>query len=65
MKTDLYTKFVLTVIAFALSAIAIQSSITSAFAQSGGVQKVIICDARYTSMCADVSNSGALKIESR
>jgi hypothetical protein len=65
MKTDLYTKFVLTVIAFALSAIAIQNSIPSAFAQSGGIQKVVICDARYPGICADVSTSGALKIESR
>ena len=65
MKTDLYTKFVLSVIALTLSAIAIQSSIPSASAQSGGIQKVIICDARYPNFCADVSTGGALKIESR
>ncbi len=65
MKSDLYTKFVLTVIALSLSAIAIQNTIPSAFAQSGGIQKVVICDARYPSFCADVSTGGALKIESR
>ena len=65
MKSDLYTKFVLTVIALSLFVIAIQYSIPSAFAQSGGLQKVVICDARYPSFCADVSTGGALKIEPR
>jgi hypothetical protein len=65
MKTDLYTKFILTVIALALSTLAVQHTIPSAFAQSGGLQKVVICDARYPSFCADVSTGGALKIEPR
>ena len=43
MKTDLYTKFVLTVIALALSVIAIQQTLTPAYAQSN-IQKVVICD---------------------
>jgi hypothetical protein len=55
MKTDLYTKFVLTVIALALSAIALQHSIPSAFAQ-GNVQKVVICDSVGVS-CAQVLDS--------
>ena len=65
MQTDLYTKAVLTVIAFSLATIALQHAVPSAFAQSGGIQKVVICDARYPSFCADVSTGGALKIESR
>jgi hypothetical protein len=65
MKTDLYTKVILTVIALAMSAIALQQGIPSAFAQSGGIQKVIICDARYPIICAGVSGEGALKIESK
>ena len=64
MTTDLYTKAVLTVIALALSAIALQHAIPSAFAQSG-IQKVIICDAIINSICADVSGGGALKVQSR
>jgi hypothetical protein len=64
MTTDLYTKAVLTIIALALSAIALQHTIPSAFAQSG-VQKVIICDALTPSFCADVSTGGALKVQSR
>lgn len=64
MTTDLYTKAVLTVIALALSIIALQHAIPSAFAQSG-IQKVIICDAIAQTMCADVSLGGALKVQSR
>jgi hypothetical protein len=45
MQTDLYTKAVLTVIALALSAIALQNTLTPAFAQSNGIPiKVIVCD---------------------
>ena len=59
MKTDLYTKFILTVIALALSSIALQHGIPSAFAQSGQPVKVIICDPiRYLVDCADVTYGG-------
>jgi hypothetical protein len=61
MKTDLYTKAVLTVIALALSAIALQHAIPSALAQSG-VQKVVICDSIYgDASCARISG-GALRV---
>ena len=61
MTTDLYTKAVLTVIAIALSAIALQQAIPSAFAQSS-VQRVVICDAEMRDwICARVSG-GALKV---
>jgi hypothetical protein len=63
MKTDLYTKFVLSVIALALSVIALQQAIPSAFAQSG-VQKVIICGGNNPNVCADVAYGG-LKVQSR
>ena len=63
MKTDLYTKFVLTVIALALSAIALQNTIPSAFAQTNRQPvKVIICDPiSYEVSCASTWN-GALKV---
>ena len=65
MKTDLYTKFVLTVIALALSAIALQNTIPSAFAQTNRPVKVIICDPMsYEVSCASV-NYGAVKVEAR
>ena len=63
MKSDLYTKFILTIIAIALSAIAIQSSIKDAHAQSNrflftqsGALIVAVCEAngnpsRY--LCAE------------
>ena len=45
MKTDLYTKAVLTVIAISLSAIAVQHTIPNAFAQQNTQPiKVMICD---------------------
>ena len=44
MRTDVYTKIVLTVIAAALVAHVIQNSVDSATAQVAGVQKVQICD---------------------
>lgn len=50
MKTDLYTKAVLTVIALALSAIAIQLTTKDAYAQSNfrfmpsGALMVTVCD---------------------
>jgi|APGre2960657444_1045066.scaffolds.fasta_scaffold10786_6 hypothetical protein len=64
MKSDLYTKFVLTVIALALSTIALQHAIPSAFAQSENIQKVVICDPQNPSLCAEISSRGALKIRS-
>ncbi len=54
MKTDLYTKAVLTVIALALSAIALNQSIPSAFAQNKGVVKVAICDKNDPDRCAQI-----------
>ena len=54
MKTDLYTKAVLTVIALALSAIALNQSIPSAFAQNKGVVKVAICDTENPDHCAQI-----------
>jgi hypothetical protein len=65
MKTDLYTKFVLTVIALALSTLAVQHTIPSAFAQANQREpiKVLICDPiGYEVRCANVSY-GALKVE--
>jgi len=66
MKSDLYTKFVLTVIALALSAIAMQNTIPSAFAQANRQPvKVIICDPMsYEVSCASVSY-GAVKVDPR
>jgi hypothetical protein len=47
------------VIALALSSIALQHGIPSAFAQSGQPVKVIICDPiRYLVDCADVTYGG-------
>ena len=54
MKTDLYTKAVLTVIALALSAIALNQSIPSAFAQNKGVVRVAICDKNDPDRCAQI-----------
>jgi len=49
---DRYTKIVLTVIAFALLAIASENAVPSAHAQLGGPQKVQICD--DLQHCADL-----------
>lgn len=65
MKTDLYTKAVLTIIAFALSAIALQMSLPSAYAQSGLPLRVVICDPTRPTWCADVGPKGGLMIETR
>jgi hypothetical protein len=66
MKTDLYTKFILTVIALALSAIALQHSIPSAFAQNNQPPvKVIVCDPiNWRVECANVWNN-AVKVDPR
>jgi hypothetical protein len=61
MKADLYTKFVLTVIALALSVIAIQQTLTPAYAQSN-IQKVVICDPQDNSTCAKVNGRGWLQV---
>jgi hypothetical protein len=60
VKIDAYTKVVLTVIAAALSVIAIQNSVPIATAQSR-VTKVTICDPKLPSYCADVT-SGRLMV---
>jgi hypothetical protein len=70
MKSDLYTKFVLTVIALSLSVIAIQLTTKEAHAQSGmrfsptGALVVTICDFRYGS-CAEITPSSRLKVEEK
>jgi hypothetical protein len=67
MQTDIYTKAVLTVIALALSAIALQNFIPLVQAQSfikleemskAPIQRVMICD---LANCANVNN-GALRV---
>jgi len=70
MQIDLYTKAVLTVIALALSAIALQSFIPLAHGQDfikleemskAPIQRVMICDLAH---CANV-NDGALRVRSK
>ncbi len=65
MQTDLYTKAVLTVIALALSAIALQHAIPSASAQAynrpSGVQSVAICNPDGRN-CADINSDYQLRI---
>ena len=67
MTTDLYTKAVLTVIALALSAIALQHAIPSAFAQAynsqSRVQLVAICNPDGKN-CADINSDYQLRITS-
>lgn len=59
MRVDWYTKAVLTVIAIALSAIAIQNATGTAVAQGGGrVPKMAICS-EDGARCADVDAFGA------
>ena len=64
MKSDSYTKVVLTVIALSLATIALQHALPSAFAQSGGIQKIAICDAVFSASCVGVSGD-ALKVVSK
>lgn len=52
--TDRYTKAVLTIIAAALVAIAVQNLVGPVGAQ-GVVQRVVLCDARDNSRCATVA----------
>jgi len=66
MKSDLYTKAVLTVIALALVVIAAEKTITNAHAQNRPT-KVVICDT-YGNKCAGIDgygDSGALYIRSK
>ena len=72
MKADLYTKFVLTVIALSLFVIAIQLTTKEAHAQSGrflfsesGALIVTVCHAVgsiNSVTCADVINGGQLRV---
>jgi len=68
MKTDLYTKAVLTVIALSLTVVAIQLSIkdvnAQAFNRVSGVQLVAICNPDGKN-CADVNTDYQLRISSR
>jgi hypothetical protein len=73
MKSDLYTKFVLTAIALSLSVIAIQLTTKDAHAQSQGLMyspsgalMVTICDpsgnrSRWT--CADVDGNAGVTVK--
>jgi hypothetical protein len=67
MNIDFYTKGVLTVIALALSAIALQNAIPSASAQAyngrSGVQLVAICNPDGKA-CADINSDYQLRITS-
>mgnify|MGYP005821714499 CR=1 FL=1 len=60
MKIDLYTKGVLTVIAFALIVMVFKDApiIKEAIAAAG----VSICDTRFDSICAQVTEYGALHV---
>jgi len=68
MKTDLYTKAVLTVIAISLAGIAVQLTIKPAFAQAyngrSGVQLVAICNPDGKN-CADINSDFQLRITNR
>jgi hypothetical protein len=62
---DTYTKVILTVIAIALSVIALQNTrVVRAFAQNDTIQRVIICDAPgigdLNSGCARVAKGGLI-----
>ena len=73
MKTDLYTKFVLTVIALSLSVIAIQLTTKDAHAQSQGLRyspsgalMVTICHpggSRSGWTCADVDGDAGVTVK--
>jgi hypothetical protein len=65
MKSDLYTKAVLTVIALSLAIIALQHVVPSAFAQAynsqSRVQLVAICNPDGRN-CADINSDYQLRI---
>jgi hypothetical protein len=54
MRSDMYTKSVLTVIAAALVTLAVQQAIRSSVAATDQVQKVAICDPGDPNKCAPV-----------
>jgi hypothetical protein len=61
---DLYTKIVLTVIAGALSVIALQElGAIPAQAQTPAVSKVVICDSGNPNRCVGVSDKGWLDVQ--
>jgi hypothetical protein len=68
MKTDLYTKAVLTLIALSLTVVAIQLSVkdvnAQAFNRVSGVQLVAICNPDGKN-CADVNADYQLRTSSR
>lgn len=58
---DIYTKAVLTVIAVALTLIALQN-VGARAQQSSGLTKVVICDADHTSRCVGITEDGKLPV---
>lgn len=62
--TDTYTKICLTVIAISLAVIGFRGSsvVESAFAQSGQIHKIAICDPS-SKRCAKVNSSRMLAVE--
>jgi hypothetical protein len=54
---DIYTKIVLTVIAAALSALAVENGTGAARAAGDTPMKVVICDPKDPTICAGVSNA--------
>ena len=69
MKIDLYTNFILTVIAVSLIWIGSQHSISNAIAQSPSVVtidnellKVVICNEKNT-RCADIAYGGKIEVD--
>ena len=62
MQIDIYTKFIMTVIAGALVVIALKGTgiIPTATAQSSGVQKIALCDTK--GKCAKVTDSDGIKV---
>ena len=68
MKIDLYTKFVLTVIAVSLTWIGFQQTINNAIAQDsslisdGKPIKVAICNVKG-SRCADIAFGGKVEVD--
>ena len=65
MSIDLYTKGVLTVIAVALTVIAVRglAPVQPAFAQTVEPVNVRICDDFFRNRCAEVTADGRLRVE--